>query len=123
MPAKTIDVESVWEGTRRVLTMTLKDTDGVVIPSSAMTTITLTIKDQATGAVVNSRNAQSVFNVNGGTYHATSGLLSIILTPSDTAISGAKAVERHGALIAFTYASGAKADSFPFYLDITNQPV
>lgn len=120
--AKALTVLSVWEGTRRVVTCTVKDTSGVVIPLSAMTTITFTLSDEATGAIINSRDAQSILNVNGGTYHATSGLLSLILTPSDNTVRGAKQVERHRALFEFTYDSGAKADLYPFAIDVTSVP-
>ena len=122
MAAKDIDVVEVWQGSRRVVTMAVKDTDGVVIPSASMTTIKLTLKNLATGTVINSRNEQSVFNANGGTYHATSGLLTIILAAADNTVTGSNSVERHAAVIEFTYATGAKADAFPFYVDVTRIP-
>lgn len=118
MPAKRIPALDVWEGTRRVVSMTVKDTDGVAIPLASMTTIKLTLQTMD-GDVVNSRDAQNVKNANGGTYADTSGLLSIILTPADNAIVGEADLERHSALIEFAYASGTKADSFPFYIDVT----
>lgn len=117
MAAKRIATVEVWEGTRRVVTMTVRDTDGVAIPLASMTTITLTLKKS--GNPINERDAQSILNANGGTYHATSGLLSIVLTPDDNIMVGAGDVERHSALVEFTYASGQKEDSFPFFVDVT----
>jgi len=117
MAAKRISLVEVWEGTRRVVNMTVRDTDGVVIPLSAMTTITFTLKKG--GDPINDRDAQSILNTNGGTYHATSGLLSIVLTPEDNIMVGTGEVERHPALVEFTYAGGSKADSFPFFVDVT----
>lgn len=121
MAAKTIEVLELWEGTRRVVSMTVKDTDGAVIPLASMSTIKFTLKKLG-GDVINSRDEQSVMNANGGTYHSTSGLLSIILTPADNAVVGGANVERHAALVEFTYASGSKADAFPFYIDVTKVP-
>jgi hypothetical protein len=120
--AKKLETVDIWQGTRRVVSMTVSDTDGVVIPLASMTTITLTLSDEKTGAIINSRDAQSILNVNGGAFHATSGLLSIIFTPADNVLVGTKPVERHRALVEFTYASGTKADAYPFAIDVTAVP-
>lgn len=119
MPAKAFDVIEVNQGSRRVVSMYLKDTDEVVIPLSAMTSIKFTLKNLATGTAINDRNEQSVLNVNGGTFHATTGKLSIILAAADNTVAGSASYERHIALVEFTYSSGTKADAFPFYVDVT----
>jgi len=66
------------------LTGTLKDTSGATVTSPA--TFTLTLLDEASGAIVNSRKDQDVLNANGST--VSSGVYTIELDTSDTAIIG-----------------------------------
>ena len=63
---------------------TLKDTEGNAITSPQ--TLKITLYDQKSGVVVNSRKDQSVLNENGGV--VTSGAYTIELDPDDTAIVG-----------------------------------
>lgn len=62
----------------------LKDTEGNAITSPQ--TLKITLYDQKSGVVVNSRKDQSVLNENGGV--VTSGAYTIELDPDDTAIIG-----------------------------------
>ena len=87
------------------LTGTLKSTEGVTITS--ITTLTLTLYDSTTGASINSRNAQDVNNVNGGTF--TSGNYVIELDSADTTAVGDiadNATQVRVARIEFTYSDG-----------------
>lgn len=100
------------EKTTLQYTTTLKDETETVIPSASINSITLTIIEEDSGDVVNSRNAQSILNANGGTMHATSGLLTMVFTASDTEIVGgadAGEIETHLATIDITWATTKKA--------------
>lgn len=88
-------------------TGTLKDSDGVVIPLSAISTFTLTLTDAATGGTVNSRSAQDVLNANNVTVNSTTGAVAWSIQAADTALvsSGATA-EEHVAAFTCTFSGG-----------------
>jgi hypothetical protein len=65
------------------------DEDGVVIPGTLVTAATLTLYDQKTGAILNSRNQQNVNNANNVTI-ADTGILSWTVQPADNAIVNGK---------------------------------
>ena len=69
------------------ITWTPEDLDGAAILKVNLISLNVTLYDNATNSVVNSRNAQSVIDVNGGTV-STAGVLTLRLTPTDTAIVG-----------------------------------
>jgi hypothetical protein len=76
------------------------------IPASALTSLTLTLYDQATGTVINSRSAQNALNANGVTVDAN-GNLAWAITPLDTPIVTATlALETHIALFQATWNGG-----------------
>jgi hypothetical protein len=62
----------------------LTDETDTVIALAGISTLTLTVRDKLTNAVINSRSAQNVLNTNGVTVHATSGLVTWTLTALDT---------------------------------------
>lgn len=66
------------------LTGTLKDATGATLLS--VSTFTLTLYDNITGAIINSRKDQDVNNENGGT--VTSGTYTVELDANDTAAVG-----------------------------------
>jgi len=68
------------------LTGTLKDTDGTAVTPL---TLTLTLFDFSSGAIVNDRNDQDVKDANGGT--VTDGVYVIELDAADTAVVGSLA--------------------------------
>lgn len=99
------------EKTTLRITATLVDETGAAIPLAGLSALTLTLynRDSTTQEIVNSVNAVSILNTGRGTVHATSGLLTVTLEPDDNAIiDTTKDVEWHRALIAGTYAGGAK---------------
>lgn len=108
------------EGSTAIYADTLKDEAGVVIPLSAMMTLTLTLSvvdaltllvpNFARGNIVNSRDAVDALNANNVTFHPTSGLLTYVLQPLDTAMQDpAQEFEIHLATWQATYNSGANA--------------
>ena len=66
------------------LSGTLKDTDGATITS--ISTLKLTLFDESSGAIINSRKNQNVNGANGGTF--SSGTFTIELDGSDTTAVG-----------------------------------
>lgn len=85
-----------------------KDSDGVTIPGTSISAITLTLTDSATGAVVNSRSAQDVKGVNNGDL-TSGGVFTWAIQPGDTTpLSGASASE-HVAEFSATYTSASQA--------------
>lgn len=107
------------ERTSPIYTGTLTDSVGDAVPLAAISTLTLTLFDQQTGQILNSRDSQDVKNANNVTVAATSGLLTWQLQPADTAIiDGAKAVERHLAL--FTWTTATQTGRHVVNIDVTN---
>ena len=111
----------VLQGVSCRITATIKDAAEVVIPLSSIDACTLTLYDQATRAIINSRQAQDVLNANGTTIHATSGLLTCDLNAADNVFVGEKAKERHVALFKFTY-STTKTGIAQVFLDVVRVP-
>lgn len=80
-----IEVECDEESTLTITT-TLKDASGVAVASADIDSITLTLIEDVSGSVVNSRDAQNVLNANNCTMHATSGLFTWNVQSGDTSI-------------------------------------
>jgi hypothetical protein len=95
------------EKTTQVLTCTIKDETDVVIPLDQIVTLTLTLYNQESRSIINLRENQNVLNLNNVTYHVTSGLLTWLLQPADTAIENiAKSIEVRVALFQWTFSGG-----------------
>lgn len=73
--------EPVNEGSSAVYRCTFTS-DGAAINSASVSAITATLRDLGTGAVINSRTAQSVLGANGGTL-AAAGAFALVLTAAD----------------------------------------
>lgn len=85
------DNEKSWpEGSTPDITFTLNDRNGDPIPLANIQTLKLTqwVSSGANlpGTKINSRNLQNVLNTNQVTVHATSGLVTWLLTTGDTAM-------------------------------------
>lgn len=99
-PILTADV---LEGTSGTFTATLVDETGATVSSADLTTATLTLFDEATGTIINSRDGQDVLNAHDVTI-STAGALSWAFTADDTLIiNDARAEEVHRALWTFTW--------------------
>jgi hypothetical protein len=77
--------DPIAEGTTPRYEATLLDPGGTPIPAIDMTTLTLTLYDSVTHAVVNSVQDVNILNAGRGTFDAL-GNLAITLTTGDTAI-------------------------------------
>lgn len=94
------------EGQTGELTATITKKDGVTpVPLANLNAVTLTLFEEKTGVVINSRDAVDIKNANGGTVHGTSGLLTLVLSSDDMAVLGTALFETHVAFIAWTYDS------------------
>lgn len=115
--------KSVDEKASLTYTATLKDEDDVVLPLADITALTMSLYslDDPLRATINSRAAQSILNVNGGTMHATSGLLTIALSSLDNVIVDTSlAQERHLAEVRWTYNGGNSIGSTTFMVVVKN---
>lgn len=99
----------VAERSTKLYTATLKDETQTPIQLVDVVSIKLTLYNVDTAlTIVNARDHVDIKNANGGTFHATSGLLSFLFTPLDTAIlTDGNSAEIRKALIEVVY-SGTK---------------
>ena len=90
------------------------DEEDLPIPSLELGALTVTLYLRSDPRVIiNSRNEQSVFNVNGGTFGETDGRFVWIMDPEDNAIVGrtrATRIEDHIALFEWTYGVGKQGN-------------
>jgi hypothetical protein len=107
------------ESTTGLYTATMYDETGAVINGTAMTTLTLTLYDKRTGAVINSRSSQNVLNTNGVVVTETGGLTWTI-AKEDTVMVGLAERERHVGLFTGTWASGVKKFTHQVEMDVIN---
>lgn len=87
----------------------LLDEDAVAVPLSALSALTLTLYDKDTDTIINSRNAQSILNTNGGTFHATTGAFTLTLSAADNAIMTTREAgrtETHYGLVEASWSGG-----------------
>lgn len=101
----TVD-EAIPEQSSVSLSGTLLDFLGAVIGSAAMTAITLTLYDKATGGIINGKNGTNILNANSGGLDVA-GNWTLILNPTETVLLDTlKPSEVHVALITWTYLAG-----------------
>lgn len=96
------------ERTSGLYTATLTDPAGAVIQGSLLEALTLTLYDEATGTVINGRDAQSVLGVNGGAV-SDAGVLTWTVAPADNAVvTAGVGHEKHVALFHAVWYNGAR---------------
>lgn len=83
--ALTKEERTFLEGVGGIYLGNVKDERGKALAAADLTTLTLTLIDKSTAQVINSRNAVSVLNANGGTINA-SGEFEFLLTADDNVI-------------------------------------
>jgi len=108
-------------GESAVVTATLYDTSGDALNKAAVSTLTLTLVDDGRN-VINSRDEQDVLDTNGGTL-ATDGTVTMILSPSDTAmVDGESDLERRYLQFAWTWSDGSNTltGKEDFFVEIKN---
>ena len=97
---------------------TLLDETGVGIASGSFVSLSLTLYNVSTGAIINSRNSQNVLNANNVTISG-SGLLTWTMVPNDNSIIGSEKTEHHKALFEGVYSTD-KAVRYPIFIVVTN---
>lgn len=96
-PAKFLVTDAV-EQKSGIYTGTLVDENGVAVNSNVLTSFTLTLYDQATNTIINTRNAQNVLNSNQVTVDIN-GKVTWVWLPADmTIVNPNRASEIHVAL-------------------------
>ena len=94
------------------------DEVGVGVPASLLVTLTLTLFDDDTGAIINSRNHQNVLNANGVSVDSV-GMVVWIIDPLDVVVLSGREIESHTAVFAWTW-SGSKAGNHSFQMAVAN---
>ena|SRR5436190_23659724 len=116
-------VYDVLEQSTPKYTATITDDAGAALPAASLTTLTLTlyvIKADGTIAYVNSRNRQSILNLNNGTVDVN-GLVTWLVQQADTTfVEATLPFERHIALFEWTWSTGSKAGKHEAVLNIQN---
>jgi hypothetical protein len=82
--------------------------NSVQIAKATIATLTATLFDATTGSIINSRNAQSVLDANGGAV-ASDGTLTLRLQPADAVIVGDAdegETEEHVLRLTWTWSDG-----------------
>lgn len=91
---------------------TLRDENGDPVPAASVTAITLTLYNGTPDQVINSRDAVSVLNANGGSLHATSGVFRMDFVSADNPIVDTAVeefqYEPHYALFVATWGTGKR---------------
>ncbi len=101
MGARTTLAGEYKERSTSKITATLEDSDGTAIAQSSLTTLTLTLYDEFSGTIINSKDGANVL-----TSLDESGNLSLTLVPADMQIiNTTRADEMHIALMRWTYPS------------------
>lgn len=94
---------SVLEKTTQQYTASFLDETGVAIPATTLNSLSLTLYDRTTGAIINNRNQQNALNANN-VIVSSSGGLTWTMQPADNPILvDGNAQELHFALWEWTY--------------------
>lgn len=116
MAVRTAFTTRIPEQSSARYTAVLKDETGAVVPGSHLTTLTLEIRDEATGTIILAK--QSILNVNRGAVDE-SGNLTVTFRSSDSAmVSEASVEETHIALVEWT--SGVLSGAHEVAIYVTN---
>lgn len=98
-------MDTIHEGSSALYTATVTGPDGAVV--TAFTSVLLTLYDEYTGNIINSRHDQNVLNANNVSINASTGLLTWQIQPEDTIIiSTSRKGEWHTAIFVFTWSVG-----------------
>jgi hypothetical protein len=106
--------------TARYTSGPLTDEDGAVVPGSILSSATLTLKDEKTRTIINSRNAQNVNQANGVTI-SDLGIVSWLLTPADNPIVNTRVTqEPHIATFDLRWDAGSSRAMHEVRILVTN---
>lgn len=118
---QTIISPVVCEKTTSLLELQLTDENDATLAKSVLTTLTLRLYNRRSGAILNSRNAGSILDANGGSV-TTSGFLSLVLSYLDNALTSQDMrSEEHVALIEWSWSSGTRFGKKEITFTVVNQ--
>lgn len=83
-------------------TITLYDYDNDTLAKASIQTLTLSLVNEADGAVINGRDAVDILDANGGTVSAA-GVVTLKLQPTDNVMVSTDDNEAHIAIITWTW--------------------
>jgi hypothetical protein len=98
-------------GDTPVYTATIVDEYGAPVAAADLDTLTLSIVDTATKAVVNSASSVDILNTGRGTVD-DAGLLTVRLLAADTALAAGVSEAMRSLVFGWTYNGGASAGHF-----------
>jgi len=116
---QTLDLP-VCEKTTAQITLPLTDEADQPLAPGLVDTVTLTLYDRDTEAIINARNASDIKNANGGTV-GTTGLTLVLGTADNALLDATKNREVHIALIKWTWSGSAKTGVKELSLTVFNQ--
>ena len=114
----------VEEGEVARVTVTFEDYDAASLALANILSLTLTLRNAEDDSIINSRNAQSILNANGGTVVDVDGVatLTLILDEDDNANVGGvlSGVETHWLDLAWTWDDGTavRTGKAAYYYDV-----
>lgn len=104
---RTVLQKVLAEGTSQTLTGSLLDQNKAPIAAADLSTMTMTLFDAGTAAIINGRDDTDILGVNGGSVLA--GAWQLDLTPEDMVIlASANKTEVHVLLVEWTATNGKK---------------
>ena len=111
------------EGGTSYITGVLRDETGALVDGDDLTTLTLTLYDEATDTIINDQYQTDILNANGGSVDSE-GNFTLTLLPEDMPIvTAGMRRELHIALIEWTYpADKAGWQDFAFIVTALHQP-
>jgi len=116
-----VDIFEVPERSTPTYRSVLVDDLGEVVQGALLNTLTLTVLQEYTLAVVNSRNAQNVLNLNDVAVDVDGNLVWSMNILDTVILNNALRKEMHRALFTWTFNSGTKAGNKEVIIMITNR--
>lgn len=116
----TFTMETQAERSTGVVTAILRDETGAPVAKASMTSLTLTLYERTTGAILNSRRNQNVLDANNVTMGVADGLVTWALQPADMAIVSQLTAEAHVALFVAKWSGGTKERPWQVILPVVN---
>ena len=112
--------DEVAEGTSCVLSFVVQDEDGVALADTDLTTLTVTLYNKATGAIINSRTDVDILNDNNGTVDGSGNGTWKALPADNPILATGRSREEHVAYFEWTWNAGADAGGHEVIFTVVN---
>lgn len=107
------------EKTTQRITFQAVDEEGTALADTDLATLTVTLFDETTKQIINTRTATNILGANGGTF--SNGVFAWLMSPLDNAIVDGRPYEYHVVLVQWTYGGGGvKQGRQPIRLMVVN---